>query len=331
VKESYNVTDLPTTFGAPFFKDNRAAEDAVAVARLKAAGAIVMGKTDVPLMLGDWQSYNDIYGMTRNPWNLDMSPGGSSGGSAAALAAGFASLELGSDIGGSIRVPAHFCGVFRHKPSYGVVPGRGQSPIPIDRQADIAVCGPLARSAEDLALALDILAGPDRDEAVAYRLELPPPRHTSLRNYRVLVLDQHPLVPTDATVRDALDRLAGRLSKAGVRVSRASKQIPDLAANAGINFPLFPTEIAAFLPENGVDHLKAKVAALSPQDDSLRALWLRSTMLSHREWIMTDLARGQQRARWRELFHDWDVVLCPPFSTPAFRTITSPTKPTAAP
>jgi len=120
VKESFNVAGLPTTWGIPAFKDWTPKEDAVAVKRLKAAGAVVLGKTNVPLVLGDWQSYNDIYGTTNNPWDTGRTPGGSSGGSAAALAAGFGSLSLGSDIGGSLRVPAHYCGVCAHKPTLGL-------------------------------------------------------------------------------------------------------------------------------------------------------------------------------------------------------------------
>src|SRR5262252_7197048 len=150
VKEAYNVAGLPTTWGLPEAKDFKPAEDALAITRVKAAGAVVLGKTNVPLSLADWQSYNDIYGTTNNPWDVTRTPGGSSGGSAAALAAGFVSLELGSDIGGSLRAPAHYCGVFAHKPSLGLVPTRGHTPpnvpaLPID--VDLGVVGPMARSA----------------------------------------------------------------------------------------------------------------------------------------------------------------------------------------
>ena len=125
VKEEFNVAGLPTTWGIEKFRDWRPDADALAVQRLKAAGAIILGKTNVPAGLSDWQSYNPVYGTTNNPWDLGRSPGGSSGGAAAALAAGFVPLELGSDIGGSLRCPAHFCGVFAHKPSLDLVPKRG--------------------------------------------------------------------------------------------------------------------------------------------------------------------------------------------------------------
>jgi amidase len=226
VKEMFNVAGLPTTWGDPNFKDWRPIDDALAVARLKSAGAVILGKTNVPMMLQDWQSYNEIYGTTNNPWDLARTPGGSSGGSAAALAAGFVSLELGSDIAGSLRAPAHFCGVFAHKPSLDLIPFRGAGrpgtpawPV----RGDLAVVGPMARSAADLALELDVLAGPDEmSEGIGYKLALPLARHQELSNFRILLIDTHPLCPSATGVRAALDRLAERLSRTGCSVARAS-------------------------------------------------------------------------------------------------------------
>ena len=152
--------------------------DAVAVARLRRAGAVIFGKTNTPALTLDWQTYNAVHGTTNNPWDLERTPGGSSGGSAAAVAAGLSGLELGSDIGGSIRIPAHCCGVFGHKPSWGIVPQRGHiPPAPgVLTETDVNVVGPLARSADDLELALDVLAGPDDDKSRGWRLNLPEPR-----------------------------------------------------------------------------------------------------------------------------------------------------------
>ena len=204
VKEQLGVAGLPTTWGDPKAKDWKAEVDALAVQRLKAAGAVILGKTNVPIFLRDWQSYNEVYGTTNNPWDVSRSPGGSSGGGAAALAAGFVPLEFGSDIGGSLRAPAHFCGVFSHKPSLDLVPQRGAGPprapaIPV--RGDLAVIGPMARSAADLALALEVTAGPDElSEGIGYKLALPPPRHEKLAEFRVLVIDKHPLCPTAASV-----------------------------------------------------------------------------------------------------------------------------------
>jgi amidase len=164
IKESYNIAGLPTTWGNPAQKDFVPTEDALSISRVKAAGGVILGKTNVPLGLGDWQSYNDIYGTTNNPFDLGRTPGGSSGGSSAALAAGYGPLSLGSDIGGSLRVPAFHCGVYAHKPTFALVPSRGHTPppfppLPFDR--DLSVIGPMARSAADLALLLDAIAGPD--------------------------------------------------------------------------------------------------------------------------------------------------------------------------
>lgn len=208
VKESNNVAGLPTTWGSPAFSGWTAEVDGVAVSRLKAAGAIILGKTNVPPFLADWQSANPVYGRTNNPWNLGRSAGGSSGGSAAAVAAGMVPLELGSDIGGSIRVPAAFNGIYGHKPTWNLVPLRGHAPPGIDGGSTVlAVVGPLARSAADLDLALGIIAGPEADEAKGYRLELPPPRHQRLTDYRVFVADAHPAVATDSEVAGALNTL----------------------------------------------------------------------------------------------------------------------------
>ncbi len=178
IKDAFDVKGVRTTFGNPAFKDHIPARDSAVVERLRHAGAVLLGITNVPFMLGDHQSYNDIFGQTNNPWDLARTPGGSTGGGAAALAAGIGYLTPGSDIGGSIRVPAHFCGVCGHKPTLNVVPTRGHmqlSPNDFDPPNYLAVAGPLARYAKDLKLALEILGGPDDDEAVAYGWKLPRP------------------------------------------------------------------------------------------------------------------------------------------------------------
>jgi amidase len=175
IKEAFNVAGLPTTWGSPQFAHFVPEDDALVVSRLRSAGAIVLGKTNVPLALADFQSYNEIYGTTNNPWDFGRSPGGSSGGSAAALAAGFGPLSFGSDIGGSLRMPAHFCGVYAHKPTLGLVPMRGYNAppsAPLPGHGDLAVLGPMTRTAADLALALDVVAGPvsrARGSAIGWR------------------------------------------------------------------------------------------------------------------------------------------------------------------
>src|SRR5262247_2542285 len=220
LKESINVRGLRTTVGMEHWKDFRSEHDAPVSTRVKAAGAVVMAKTNVPQMLSDWQSTNPVYGRTSNPWDLTRTPGGSTGGGAAALAAGLTPLEYGSDIGGSIRVPAAFCGVYGHRPSETVMPRSGQFPIPPMPNAAVVmgVQGPLARSAEDLELALDVAGGPDVGEDVGWKLSIPPARREGLADFRVGVLPRIDWVPTDSEILAALDDLAGRLGRLGCTV-----------------------------------------------------------------------------------------------------------------
>jgi amidase len=322
VKEQFNIAGLPTTWGNPNFKDWRPEADALVVQRLKSAGAVILGKTNVPIRLGDWQSYNEVYGTTNNPWNLDRTPGGSSGGSAAALAAGLVPLEFGSDIGGSLRAPAHFCGVFSHKPSLDLVPQRGSGPpqtphVPV--RGDLAVIGPMARSATDLAVELAVVAGPDElAEGVGYKLALPPPRHDKLRDFRVLVIDAHPLCPTAANVRAALDESAERLAKLGCQLLRASPKLPDLAETSRTYRELLSAFFAADLPPEARERVEAAAKTLSPDDRSLAGSGLRGLTMSHPEWIRKSRIRGGLRSRWLGLFQEIDVVLCPPMPTAAF-------------
>jgi amidase len=322
VKESYNVGGLPTTWGIPAQKDFTPPEDALSISRVKAAGGVILGKTNVPLGLGDWQSYNEIYGITSNPYDLGRTPGGSSGGSSAALAAGYGPLSLGSDIGGSLRVPAFHCGVYAHKPTFALVPSRGHTPppfppLPFDR--DLAVIGPMARSARDLSLLLDVIAGPDPMEAgKAYTLALPAPRHSALKNFRVLLVDTDPVMPTDAVVRASIDQLAANLDKAGVKVERNSPLFPDFAASTRLYMRMLMSFLAvSFTPEVYAGALAAAMA-LPSSDMSLGAERLRGIVLSHRDWVMADGGRARLRAQWRELFGTFDAVICPIMPTPAY-------------
>ncbi|SER49643.1 amidase [Lentzea albida] len=314
VKESYNIAGLPTTWGMPPHRDHVPAEDAVQVSRLKDAGAVVLGKTNVSLGLQDVQSFNEIYGTTTNPWDPGRTAGGSSGGSAAALAAGFGAVSIGSDIGGSLRTPAHFCGVYAHKPTLGLAASRGmvapsEPALPID--LDLAVVGPMARTARDLALVLDVMAGPDPlTSGVAHRLSLPPARHDRLSDFRVLVLDEHPLLPTGAAVRAGVERVAAALTGGGARVQRHSALLPDLTEAATVYMQLLVSGSAARFPfgpqESCVD------------DRSLHAVRLRAVEFTHREWLEANARREAHRHGWRRLFAEFDAVVCPVTPTPAF-------------
>jgi amidase len=295
VKEAYNVAGLPTTWGMREYKDWHPSRDAVAVARLKAAGAIVLGKTNVPLGLMDWQSYNDVYGTTNNPWDRGLTPGGSSGGAAAALACGYVSMELGSDLAGSLRCPAHFCGIFSHKPSFGLVPLRGHAPPPIEGygpEIEMSVGGPMARSADDLALAMDILTAAENGLSPSSYMELVSPRHQALSEFRVLIIDAHPLQPTAHEIREALDRLAKELGKHGTRIAHGSPLLPDLAEATRLYRVLFE-----WLPDSPTKYV---TRLISPQ------------------WVAATIARRQLVRKWRELFRDWDLVLCPVMGSLAF-------------
>jgi amidase len=322
VKEQFNVAGLPTTWGYRRFRDWRPDVDALAVQRLKAAGAIIIGKTNVPEGLSDWQSYNEVYGATNNPWNLGRTPGGSSGGAAAALAAGFVPLELGADTGGSLRIPAHFCGVFGHKPSLNLIPQRGsgapQTPAMVAR-SELSVIGPMARSADDLALELSVLAGPDKMwDGIGYELALPEPRHDRLADFRVLLIDEHPLCPTAVSVRTALEELTQHLVKLGCTVVRASPKMPDLEESTRTYIKF---RWAYFGTDRSPDEralLDATAKALAINDQSLMASGLRSTTMSFPAWVQTSHVRDQLRAQWQALFQEVDVVLCPPMPTTAF-------------
>ncbi|KDO04068.1 amidase [Amycolatopsis mediterranei] len=322
VKECYDVAGLPTTWGLPPHRDYLPAEDAVQVARLKAAGAVILGKTNVPLGLQDIQSFNEIYGTTTNPWDPDRTAGGSSGGSAAALAAGFGALSIGSDLAGSLRTPAHFCGVHAHKPTLGLTANRGmvaptEPALPVD--LDLAVVGPMARSARDLTLLLDVMAGPDPlTRGVAYELALPPARHERLGDFRVLVLDEHPLIATGAAVRAGVRRVADALVDGGARVERHSPLLPDLTEAATLYMQLLISGSVARFPLDTDEQLRTRVAGLSADDENLDAVRLRALLFSHRDWLAANHRREVHRHGWRRLFTEFDAVVCPITPTPAF-------------
>lgn len=322
VKESFNIAGLTTSWGNSQFKDWRPTSDSLVISRLKSAGAIIIGKTNVPFMLGDYQTYNEIHGVTNNPWDLSLTPGGSSGGSAAALAAGFVALELGSDLAGSLRAPAHYCGVYAHKPSIDLVPLRGAGPPttpPTTTRIDFAVAGPMARTANDLAIALDVLAGPDElSDGVGYKLSLPKAKHTRLKDYSVLMLDHHPLYPTEIVISNAIDNLAARLINCGVKVSRSPSLLPNLVEIARN----YSSLLSAWAVTNILldIYLQMEVAAkqLPINDDSLAACYLRGGTMNHREWIIATKTRDQLRMQWKKIYNEFDVVLCPVMPTVAF-------------
>jgi amidase len=313
IKDALETAGLRTVCGSSSLAEHVPGQDATAVARLRAAGAVVFGKTNVPTFAMDVQTFNRVFGTTNNPWDPSRSPGGSSGGAAAALAAGLTGLELGSDIAGSIRNPAHYCGVYGHKPTYGLVPARGHIPPPPGMLAepDLGVVGPLGRSAEDLALALDVLAGPDEDRAVGWRLALPPARRASLRDYRFAAWLDDPDCPTDVAVRERLEAAVAALRRAGATVDERARPLPSLADAFRDFLRLLLSITVAGLPAAVFAGLVEAAASLPDDDDSFAARLARFGTARHRDWLGVEERRQHYRAGWRAFFRDYDVLLCP--------------------
>ncbi len=315
IKDSFQTAGMRTTSGAPELTDFVPPEDAWPVARLREAGAIIYGKTNLPIYAGDLQSYNEIFGTTNNPHDASRTPGGSSGGAAAALACGFTPLELGSDIGGSIRLPSHMSGVVGHKPSYGVVPAHGQIPGPPGTltQADLAVAGPMARSVEDLELGLDIMAGPNRWEQPAWRLELPAARKKELKDYRIAAWLDDTRCPVEPEVKALLENAALTLSNGGARVDTDARPEFSLEKVAATFMALLQSALAG-----GVSRDKIEEYAQSSGNTSTEQT-RRLFAMRHREWLSYNERRMQMRKRWEEFFEDWDIMLLPVMSRPAIK------------
>jgi amidase len=316
-KESFDWTGTPSTWGTPRFKDNIPQSDAVALRRLLEAGAVMFGKTNVPLMLADWQSFNEVYGTTNNPWDISRTPGGSSGGSAAALASGMSAIEIGTDIGASIRNPAHYCGVYGHKPTFGIVPMRGHSPPGVVTSSDISVAGPLARSARDLVAMLHLLAGPDIIEGRGYRLSLLPDER-DFGELRVAVMSNDPVSEVDRPVEDLILSLSEWL---GPRVRRLSTSArPDFSMREAMD--LYITLLRAATSRRQSDEEFAanaeRVRAFAPDDHGYLSTMMRAYVMPHRAWLFANERRHQIRLLWDAFFEEWDVLLCPAAASAAF-------------
>lgn len=321
IKETYEIAGMPTSAGAPELREHRSDHNAVAAQRLIDAGAIIVGKTNVPLYAGDLQSYNEIYGTTNNPWDLERTPGGSSGGSAAALVAGLTHLEFGSDIGGSIRTPASFCGVYGHKPSFGLIPSRGHIPGPPGTltHADINVMGPLARNIDDLQLALEITAGPDSDDAVAWQLNLPPARHTRLQDFRVAAWLDDPACPVESEIVERLQLAVSALRDAGVHVDENARPAGiDLADSHETYYSLLTAAIGSRMSEGSFAKQRSIVAEADPDDRSYKVRFARGATQTHGEWLARHEKRLHMRKRWEEFFQGVDILLCPVTNTLPF-------------
>lgn len=313
VKESFAVAGHPCTWGIPAFKDSKAPQNSDVVARLLNAGSILIGATNVPIYLGDWQSYNDIYGTTNNPWDVTRSPGGSSGGTAAALAAGLGYLSVGSDIGGSIRVPAHFCGIYGHKPTLDLVslaghlPG-GQRGVP-GFSTLLAVGGPMSRSADDLLAAMRTLGGPADYSAKAWTWQLPSSRHESLRDFRVGYVIDDPYCPVTPETKATLDKAVQALEKAGAKLKPGWPEgfkIESLYENYVFHLDAFSLGTA---PPAQQEAARKEAATTGETPAGLR---------SFAEWEGQNLKRLGFRQQWQTYFAEVDVFLSPVAYTVAF-------------
>ncbi|MEO8039438.1 MAG: amidase [Betaproteobacteria bacterium] len=318
VKESFDLAGLPTTWGRKDLANNVVQSNAIAVDRLLGAGAVIFGKTNVPALLADWQTFNPIYGTTNNPWDVSRGPGGSSGGSASALAAGLTGLEIGSDIGASIRNPAHYCGVFGHKPTFGLCAADGQVLPPFLTHDDIAVIGPLARSARDLELALGVLAGPSASDGVAWRVKLPRPGAKTWKQWRVAVMTTAATAEVDEAVQSRVAAVASFLDSRGAKVSRVARPDIDLAAAHEVFIRLLRAATSRAQTDAAFTRNLETARALRPKQNDYEAWMARANTMYHRDWLALNEKRHHMRLAWAEFFREWDVLLCPAAATTAF-------------
>ena len=318
LKESYDVAGYRTTWGDPALKDNVAKETALVAQRMIDAGATLFGKTNVPLHLMDWQSYNDVYGSTNNPWDLSRTPGGSSGGSAAALAAGLTGIEAGSDIGSSIRNPAHYCGVWGHKPTWGVVSPKGHRMGQTVSYSDISVCGPLARGADDLEIAMDVMAGPDQLDGRGWTLTLPRSKKKRLRDFKVAVLLDDPNAEVDHSVQEQIQKLADFLGKKKVKVSDKARPAFDTGEIREVYLRMLRATTSGRASDEEYQQAQADVTIMAPDDKSVFAEFQRGVVTTHRGWVRLNERRNRMRFAWDAFFEDYDLMLCPVAATAAF-------------
>ena len=316
LKESTLTAGLPQSAGIEALAGHVPAQDGPIARAVFDAGAALLGKTNIPVALGDWQADSPVYGRTNNPWDTTRTPGGSTGGGGAALAAGFTPLEVGSDIGGSIRVPAAYCGVFGHRPTETAIPRTGAFPfadLP-NPTALLGVQGPLARCTDDLELLFDVLAGPEDGEHVGWRLDLPPPRATALGDFRVALCPPLPGVTASRAMRDALARLADQLSDAGARV-----ETPDLPMVFEDYFADYLRILTVMINQGTpAEDRHAMAASLRESDDPVRRAQAEGLVMDAPGYIMAAHRRAAAQAAWRRFFEDWDIVAAPMVPDVAF-------------
>lgn len=318
IKDTYEVIGMPVTAGSEALKNYLPKQNAVTVQRILDAGAIIIGKTNVPLFAGDLQSYNKIHGTTNNPWDLSRTPGGSSGGSAAALAAGFTPLELGSDIGGSIRTPAHYCGVYGLKTTHGAVTLRGHIPGPPGAlsEPDLAVPGPLARTAEDLNLLLDVIVGPAPEYADGISIKLPAAKQKKLSEFKVLAWFDDELSILDNGMRAEYQKLVNLLKAQGASVTTGAPPNQSLSDFYALYMNLLGSVMGASNKKPQQQILGLVSPLLKRIEDRFNLAphlnqFLEGISQGHVDWLKKNEKRLRVKQQFLELFNDYDVILTP--------------------
>lgn len=318
IKDAFEVDGLTCDVGHTPWAERVSTQNAVVVDRLRAAGAIILGKTNTPLFCGDWQSFNAVHGTTNNPYNLAHTPGGSSGGGAAALAAGMTMMEYGSDIGGSIRVPAHYCGLFGHKPTLGLVPSRGHVP-PMHgmlAEGDLSVVGPLAKTVDDLEILLDATTGLFGPSRQAMQISLQGPRFQSADGLRVGIWADDAYCPVDPEIAAAIEAAGDTLAKMGAQV-QAAKPDFDLAWNTEVYAMLLNPIMGRGFGDAIQQRMQEIVDAADPNDKDYAIMQARGIRLLHKDWLAWNEHRAQLALKWQAYFENFDVLLCPVTPSPA--------------
>ncbi len=318
VKEAWDWVGSPSTSGHPELVDWRPEKHCEPVERLLNAGAVIYGKTNLPVSMADWQTFNPVYGTTSNPWNHEMTPGGSSGGAAAAVAAGMSGVELGSDIGASIRNPAHYCGIFGHKPTYGLIPVAGHGSPGNPSELDIGVGGPLARYADDLNLALDVVAGANAMSGRGWKLELPEVRKTNPADIKVAVMLESPCVVQDSELTNQLAATVDQLASLGVQVDYDARPDIDIVRSHEVYLMLLRAATGTEYGADAFAEQQVHAERYESGDRDYRALAGRAITMSHWQWAAYHREREHERLAWDAFFEDYDLLLCPTAASAAY-------------
>lgn len=325
IKDAFEVEGVTCDVGAPNFAGKVSTQSSLVVERLRHAGAIIIGKTNTPIFCSDWQSFNAVHGTSNNPYHLEHTPGGSSGGAAAALAAGLTPMEYGSDIGGSIRIPAHYCGLFGHKPTHGLVPQIGHVP-PVHgalAEGDLAVVGPLAKTVDDLETLFDATLGAHGPMAQAMQIALQGSRFENARGLRVGIWADDAFCAVDTEIAAAIEAAGKTLEALGAEVKQVKPDF-DLAWNTQIYALLLNPIMGRGFSDSVHQRMQKTVDAASDDDMSYATLQARGIRLLHKDWLMWDEHRAQLAAEWQAYFQQVDVLLCPVSPTPAMPHMQEP-------